>query len=112
MPPVPPAPVPNPDLKAPKDGNFLLTLISSSGARATLVLNGKELWPMSSMEPNAPKSIGYFENGDGLRFELKIDAEFIHNIQIFPTGWRVWQLKRGIKTATCNDFKFVFLNSY
>jgi hypothetical protein len=46
----------------------------SSGARAILVLNGKELWPMSSMEPNVPKSLGYFENGDGLRFELKIDS--------------------------------------
>ena len=71
------------------------------------MLNGKELWPMSSMEPNAPKSLAYFENGDGLRFELKIDAEFFHNIKIFPTGWRVWQLRLGKKTATCNDSKFV-----
>ncbi len=104
VPPIPP--VSEPDLKVTKDGTFYITLTATKGAEATLVLNGKEMWPISSMVLKIPKTLGSFKAGDGLKFELKTNAGTIHKVQIFPTGWRVWQLRMGITPATNQDFTF------
>lgn len=104
VPPTPPATPP--DLKAPKDGSFYITLTSTKSAQATLCLNDKEMWPMSSMVRNVPTYLGAFKAGDGLKFDLKTSAGIIHNVQIFPIGWRIWQLRMGLTTASSKDFVF------
>ncbi len=106
--PVPPAPpVTNPDLKAPKNGDFFITLTFTQGAQATLVLNGNDKWPMSSVAKNVPNYLGTFKSGDGLIFGLRTSAGIVHNVQIFPTGWRIWQLRMGLTSASYKDFVFM-----
>ncbi len=102
--PVPPVLVP--DLKVTKDGNFFITLTSTRGMEATLILNGNEMWPVGGMALKIPKALGYFKAGDGLRFELQTNEGIIHRVQIFPIGWRVWQLRMGASSVTNNDFIF------
>jgi len=107
VPPVPPVPpVTKPDLKVTKNGEFFITLTFTQGAQATLVLNGSDKWPMSSMEKNVPKYLGTFKKGDGLIFGLKTSAGIIHSVQIFPTGWRIWQLRMGLTSTSHKDFVF------
>lgn len=104
VPPVPP--ITKPDLKVTKDGNFFMTLTFTKGEQATLVLNDKEMWPMSSMARNIPSYLGAFKVGDGLKFDLKTSAGTIHSVQLFPIGWRVWQVRMGLTSASYKDFVF------
>ncbi len=110
VPPVPPAPpVTNPDLKVTKDGSFYITLTSTKSAQATFLLNDKEMWPMSSMVKNVSTYLAAFKVGDGLKFDLKTSAGVVHYVQIFPIGWRVWQLRMGLTKGTYQDFVFTLL---
>ncbi len=104
LPPVPP--VINPDLKVTKDGKFFITLTSIKGGQATLILNDKDLLPLNKSAQNVPNYIGAFKAGDGLRFDLKTSSGVVHNVEIFPVGWRVWQLRLGFTSASSKDFVF------
>ncbi|MGA9100269.1 MAG: hypothetical protein WB392_15205, partial [Methanotrichaceae archaeon] len=63
--------------------------------------------PMSSVAKNVPNYLGTFKSGDGLIFGLRTSAGIVHNVQIFPTGWRIWQLRMGLTSASYKDFVFM-----
>jgi hypothetical protein len=107
-----PAPI-KPDLIVPKDGVFQISKIfdRKTSMDYTLIVNDKEVAVIGSMPIDytmkMPYVIGSFKKGDGLTFQLKKGDALYHFVQTYPSGWRSWNIRMGLKQSVFKDVYFV-----
>lgn len=79
-----------PDLTAPIDGTFYVTMTKKPATGdAILVVNNTEIGPLTT---GKIATAGAFKKGDTVLFDLKGIA---HKNACFPSGWRIWTLRMG-----------------